>query len=67
MANNHVHEQVRARLGNSVVITVGSDSTSFRGKLIGIRPAGTDNSDAGIALTGNDDVEFIVRVGRQKS
>jgi hypothetical protein len=67
MANNHVHEQIRPRTGSPVVLTIGNDSTSFRGKLVGISPAGTDNSDAGSSTVGNDEVEIIIRVNRQKS
>ena len=66
-ANNYVYEQVRSRIGSSVTITIGSDSTSFRGKLIGVRPEGTDMADAGAATSASDQITFIVYVNRQKS
>ena len=67
MANNHVHEQIKTRLGSSVVLMIDGDATSFRGKLTGVAPAGTDNSDGGLATTGNDDVTVTIRVNRLKS
>jgi len=66
-ANNYVYEQVRSRIGNSVTVTIASDSTSCRGKLIAIRPEGTDNADAGAATAVSDEVTLVVRVNRQKS
>ena len=65
--NNYVYEQVRGRIGSSVVITIGSDSTSYRGKLIGVRPEGTDSADGGAATSVSDQLTFIVYVNRQKS
>jgi len=66
-ANNYVYEQIRTRIGSSVAITIGSDSTSFRGKVIAIRPEGTDNADGGAATGVSDQVALIVYVSRQKS
>jgi hypothetical protein len=66
-ANNYVYEQVRSRIGNSVTITIGGDPTSFRGKLIAIRPEGTDNADAGVATAVSDEITLVVHVNRQKS
>jgi len=66
-ANNYVYEQVRSHIGNSVTITIGNDSTAFRGKLIAIRPEGTDSADGGAAAAVSDDVALIVHVNRQKS
>ncbi|MGD0075729.1 MAG: hypothetical protein ABSD31_15505 [Candidatus Binataceae bacterium] len=65
--NNYVYEQVRGRIGNSVVITIDGDATSYRGKLLGIRPDGTDSADAGAAANVNDQVTLLVYVNRQKS
>lgn len=65
--NNYVYEQLRGRIGSSVVVTIGSDSTSYRGKLIGIRPEGTDSADGGVATSVSDQVTLIVYVNRQKS
>ncbi len=67
MANNYVFEQLRTRIGRSVVVTVDSDSTSFRGKLIGITAEGTDNADSGVSAAANDEVSLVIHVSRQKS
>ncbi len=66
-SNKHVNEQIRVRTGSPIVLTIGADVASFRGVLIGVSPAGTDNSDGGLASAGLDEVVLLVRVNRQKS
>jgi hypothetical protein len=67
VASSSVFDNLKSRLGASVVVTVGGDGTSYRGTLMAARPDGTDLSDGGVSATANDYVTITVKLSRAKS
>ncbi len=67
MANNTVFDNLKSRVGQSVVVTIGGDSTSYRGTLLDVHPNGTTSSDGGANSSAIDTVGFTVAVSRTKS
>jgi hypothetical protein len=67
MPDNSVYDNMMTRLGAAVVLTLGSDGTSYRGYLTGAHPEGEDVSDGGAATGTNDYVTLSFKLNRTKS
>jgi hypothetical protein len=64
MAADSVFDNIKSRIGVPIVVTLGSDGTSYRGALTAVHPDGTDSSNGG---PGSDYVTLTVKLSRAKS
>jgi hypothetical protein len=64
MASDSVFDAVKSRIGVPIVVTLGSDGTSYKGALTAVYPDGCDSSNGG---PGSDYVMLTVKLSRAKS